>query len=309
LVASGDCLENITASLNDPHTQYPSTVLLVGRREREAAQRAMFSCLDSFKSRGLAQLYADASTLDNDYPLLVASLDIETAYNRFQAPRRSLGDVGHKLDWFSPTTTTESLVDTIISRVLLLFTDVVCIFLDDFPTPEEGLQLIQRWTEAAQSLRPWKPRIVFVSSCGLMDKVVVNTPTFGEVRHVRLRLRHSKHSCSHRYRGLKKIILQTVEIVQKRKVACKRLFSAKHSNVLFKLALQHAAKCIVPEFDFILATRQLNEVDDRFAHRLEIFLELCTASNASRDDVLRYIASAIILDSLPPGMHRKCPQP
>jgi hypothetical protein len=305
LLAGGDCVEKIITSLNDPHTQYPSTVLLVGGQEREAAQRAMFSCFDFLKPRGLAQLYADASTLDNDHPLLIASLDIETAYNRFQAPRRNLGDIGHKLEWSSPATPTESLVDTVISRVLLLFTDVVCIFLDDFPTPGEGFHLIQRWTELAQSFRPWKPQVILVTSCGPMDKEILNTPAFGELRHVRLRPRNSKHARYHRHRGLKRIILQSIEIVQKRKIVCKRLFSAKHVNILFKLALQHVARCVLPDFDFILATRQLNKIDNRFTDHLKSFLELCTAINASRDIILRYMASAIILDSLPPGMHRK----
>jgi hypothetical protein len=305
LLAGGDCLEKIITSLNDPHTQYPSTVLLVGGQEREAAQRAMFSCFDFIKPRGLAQLYVDASTLDDDYPLLVASLDIETAYHSFKPPRKTFGGVGHKLEWLSPAIATESLVDTVISRVLLLFTDVICIFLDDFPTPGEGIHLIQRWTEAVQSIRPWKPQVILITSCGPMNIDILNTITFGEARHVRLRPRNSNHSQFHRHRGLKRIILQNIETVQKRKVVCKRLFSAKHVNVLFKLALQHAAKCILPNFDFILATRRLNEVDDHFTHHLKIFLELCAAKNTSRDVILQYIASAVILDSLPPGMHRR----
>jgi hypothetical protein len=301
LVAGGDCLEKITTRLNDPDTQYPSTVLLVGSHEKETAQSAMFSCVDSSKPRGLVQLYADASTLDDDNPLLVACLDIETAYRDLQPPRKTLGDTGHRLEWLSPATTAESLIDTIISKVLLIFTDVVCIFLDDFPSPEAGFDLVQRWTKAAQSLRPWKPRVIFVTSRKPMKKDILSTPLFGDVRHVRLRPRNRK---LHRHRGLKVIILQSVEIVQKRKVACKKLFSATHFNVLFKSALQHVASCI-SDFDFILATRKFNKLDDSFTHHLETFLELCTASNISRDIIVRYVASAIILDSLPPGMHRK----
>jgi hypothetical protein len=311
LVTSGDSLDRITTNLNDANNQYPSTVLLVGKREKDAAQRKMFPHIDHVKPRGLAQLYADASTLDSNHPLLVASLDIETAYSRFQAPRRTFGDTDHRVEWLSehsPATTTELLVDMIISRVLLLFTDVVCFFLDDFATPEEGFHLVQRWTEANQSLHPWKPRVILVSSRRPMDKTLLSTPTFGDVRHVRLRPRHSKISDCQRYRTLKKIILQSVEIVQKRKIACKRHFSAKHHNVLFKLALQHVASRTQPEFDFILATRQLNKIGNSFTHHVETFLKLCVDSNVRKDIILRYIASAIILDSLPPGMHRKCPQ-
>jgi hypothetical protein len=306
LVAGGDCLENMISSLNDPHIQYPSTVLMVGGHERNAAQIEMFPCLDFSESRGLAQLRADPSTLDHDHPLLVASLDTENAYNKLQPPRSTFGNIRHRLEWLLPTTATETLVDTVVGRVLLLFTDVICIFLDDFPTPEEGFHLVQRWEEAAQTLPPWKPRVILVTSRGPVDKHMLSTPMFGEVRQVELRSRNSKQLRSQRYRRLERVIRQSVGIVQKRKFACKRLFSAIHFNAFFKLALQHAASRIPEGFNFILATRQLHEIDDRFVQYLETFLELCVASHVSRDTVLRYIASAIILDSLPPRMYRKC---
>jgi hypothetical protein len=306
-VTCGDGLNKAISSLNDPHTQCPSTVLLVGRQEKETAQRAMFLGQRLPKSRGLVQLHAEASTLDNDHPLFIASLNIETAYSRFQPPRRCSKETSHKVEWLSEQSPANAtlLVDTVISRIILLFTDVVCLFLDDFPTPDDAICLLHRWAEACRFIQPWKPRVILVASRGSMDKSMLSTSVFGDALHVKLKSYNTSHPRSHRHRALKALVLQSVEAVQKRKTDCKRLFSAKHLNALFKSALKHIASQVLPEFDIVRATRQGNEVDQQFTHHLETFLGLCVATNASRDFVVRYLASAIILDSLPPGMHRK----
>jgi hypothetical protein len=306
-IACGEGLSRVIRSLADPHTQYPSTVLLVGKHEKDAAQRAMFSGLDCFKPRGLAQLHVDASTIDDEHPLLIASLDIETAYSNFRPPRKSFPGTGHRVEWLCGQpllNAAESLVDTVISRLLLLFTDVVCLFVDDFPNPLEVFSLIQRWTGMTQSRRPWNPRVILVTH-GPMDSSILRTLTLGEVQHVRLNAYSKKLRRSCRHRALKNVIVQSIEVVQERKIACKRLFSARHIDNLFRLGLQHVASQALPEFDTIPATRQINKIDKHFPHHLRTFLKLCSANHASKDFILRYVASALILDSLPPGMHRR----
>jgi hypothetical protein len=309
-VACGDGLPKVMRSLADPSTQHPLSVLLVGKREKEAAERAMFLGLDYFQSRGLAQLYADASTLDKDYPLLITSLDIDTAYSNFQPPRKPFGGTGHRVEWLSGhsmLTSAESLVDSIIGRLVLLFTDVICLFLDDFDAPEEAFSLIQKWVEVAPSSQPWKPRLLLVTYAPI-DESMLHTIILGEVQHVRLSASRKKPSRS-QYRTLKRVIIQNIEVVREKKIACKRLFSARHMDHLFRLGLQHIASQALPGFDVISATRQVNGIDEHFPHYLKTFLNLCTTNDASRDFILQYIASAIILDSLPPGMHRKYLQP
>jgi hypothetical protein len=83
------------------------------------------------------------------------------------------------------------------------------------------------------------------------------------------------------------------------------LFSATHLVVLFETALQHTSKSIIDEFSFIRAARQHNKIDNQFVYHLGTFLRLCTESQVSREFILRYMASAILMDSLPPEMHRK----
>jgi hypothetical protein len=109
-----------------------------------------------------------------------------------------------------------------------------------------------------------------------------------------------------RFATLKKTILSSVEIVRKSRSRSKMLYSAYHLKIFFESALCHVAKCASPPFNFILATRQCNRIEDRLWLYLRNFLGLCAANHASKQATLEYMASAIMLDSLPPGMHRKC---
>jgi hypothetical protein len=146
-MASGGGLQQVTTSLRSPQAQFPSTVLLIGTKEREAAHQALFLGRPHSKSRGLAQVYADDSKSDNKHPLFIASLDINNACGKQKPPQKQTGHSRHKVTWLSEkphVLGTESLVETIVGRLLLLFADVVCLFLDDFFTREEGIQFLQR---------------------------------------------------------------------------------------------------------------------------------------------------------------------
>ncbi|UPX14618.1 uncharacterized protein EKO05_0005095 [Ascochyta rabiei] len=59
---------------------------------------------------------------------------------------------------------TQPLVETIIGRLLLSFANVVCLFLDDFSTPEEGVNFLRRCAGYNSLLQGWKPQIIFVTN-------------------------------------------------------------------------------------------------------------------------------------------------
>jgi hypothetical protein len=124
-----------------------------------------------------------------------------------------------------------------------------------------------------------------------------------EIQQVTLSSGTSSPATRHRY--LRDAIFQQVSLVREARDTCHMLFSATHLTVLFEMALQHTAKSIIDEFSFIRATRQHNKMDEQFVYHLETFLQLCAENQASKEFILRYVASAILMDSLPPEMHRK----
>ena len=98
-------------------------------------------------------------------------------------------------------------------------------------------------------------------------------------------------------------------MVRKSRNTAKMLYSAYHLNVFFEMALRHVATCASTPFNFILATRQCNRIKDHLWVDLRKVLGLCAANHTNKEAALAYVASALMLDSLPPGMHRKCSIP
>ncbi|KAF2844109.1 hypothetical protein T440DRAFT_410816 [Plenodomus tracheiphilus IPT5] len=309
-LASGGGLQQVTTSLCNPPAQFPSTILLIGTKEREAARQALFPGRPHSKPRGLAQVYADDSTSGDKHPLFIASLDIDKACDKQKPPQKQTGHSCHKVMWLSEkphVVGAESLVETVVGRLLLLFADVVCLFQDDFSTHEEGIQFLRNCASHSSLSHSWKPQVIFVTRSTYKRASAPNLPTFGTIRHVRLPANSRKTPLSHRYLTLKKTMLSSIEMVKSGRDASKRLYSAYHLNVFFESALRHVATCASPSFNFILATRRYNRIEDHLWTYLQDFVELCAANHATTEATLEFMASAFMLDSFPPGMHRKCP--
>ncbi|CAN9376446.1 unnamed protein product [Alternaria alternata] len=306
-LACGNGLEQATASLCDPHAQSPSTVLLVGTREGEAARQALLPGHSHSRSRGIAQLQADGSTLDDEHPLLVASLDMDNVCTTQKPPPKHNARSRYKVAWLSehsPTAEADSFVETVVGKLLLPFVDVVCLFLDDFSTREAGIRFLQKCGCHSRLSLGWKPQVILASSRTYRHKGILGLPMFGSIRRVVLPADGRKTLSSSRFRALKNTILTSVKTVRKPRSASKTLYSAYHLNAFFESALRHVATCAFSPFSFILATRKCNQIQDRLWLHLRDFLRLCAANHTSQEAALEYVASALMLDSLPPGMHR-----
>ncbi|RYO29295.1 hypothetical protein AA0113_g12076 [Alternaria arborescens] len=305
-LACGNGLEQATASLCDPHAQSPSTVLLVGTREGEAARQALLPGHSQSRSRGIAELQADGLTLDDEHPLLVASLDIDNVCTKQKPPPKHNARSRYKVAWLSehsPTAEADLFVETVVGKLLLPFVDVVCLFLDDFSTREAGIRFLQRCGRHSRLSLGWKPQVILASSSTYRHKGSLGLPMFGSIQRVVLPADGRKTLSSSRFRALKNTILTSVKTVRKRRSASKTLYSAYHLNAFFESALRHVATCASSPFSFILATRECNQIQDRLWLCLRDFLRLCAANHTSQEAALEHMASALMLDSLPPGMH------
>jgi hypothetical protein len=307
-LACGNGLEQATASLCDPYAQSPSTVLLVGTREGEAARQALLPGHSQSRSRGIAQLQADGSTLDDEHPLLVASLDMDNVCTEQKPPPKHNARSRYKVAWLSEhssTTEADFFVETVVGKLLLPFVDVICLFLDDFSTREAGIRFLQRCGRHSRLSLGWRPQVILASSSTYKHKGSLGLPMFGSIQRVVLPADGRKTLSSSRFRALKNTILTSVNTVRKRRNGLKALYSAYHLNAFFESALRHVATCVSSPFSFILATRERNQIQDRLWLCLRDFLRLCAANHTSQEAALEYMASALMLDSLPPGMHRK----
>lgn len=307
-LACGGALQRATANFRNPHAQFPSTVLLIGKREKDAARRELLQGHTHSSSRGIAQLHTDNSTSYNEYPLQVASLDIEKACSKQKPLQNRNGHVLHKVTWLPEhlsVTTAEAFVEIMVGKLLTLFVDVICIFLDDFSTPEEGIHFLQRCGRHSSVSQDGKPQVILVSSRAYKRKRNLNLPIFNSVQRVVLPKESRKTMSASRFFRLKKVIDSNVKMVRKGRDTSKTLYSASHLNAFFELALEHVATCASIPFNFIIASRQRNRIEKNLRANLRHFLALCTTNHVSKEATLKHIASALMLDSFPPGMHRK----
>ncbi|KAJ5925850.1 hypothetical protein N7454_007360 [Penicillium verhagenii] len=83
------------------------------------------------------------------------------------------------------------------------------------------------------------------------------------------------------------------------------LFSATHLCDLFKSAAESLCQSpsALTEFNFIAAARAQNPLDGSFTSHLKDFIILAGKSRLPYEGVSSHIASAILMDAYPPGMH------
>jgi hypothetical protein len=298
-LACGDALGNVLNALDDPDQQYPSIVLCMGGSRKSAVLTSAFACPKPQATRSgcLAELHLDRATTHSKHPLLVADVDVQRQYTVVSSSTHCGGGPKYDVEWPNVSDCDAiSLVDTVVSRLILSFVDVVCLYLEDFPTSYQYIELLERWTNEVNLSRPWKPRIILVTQRPRILREIPNIARLGEARHVKA----SPGSST-----LKEAIEQSAHLVRAQRRASKTLFSATHLKALFETALQHTAKFIDVDFDYIKATQQHSITEEQSSYHIKIFLELCLDQEVDRGSLILYIASTLVLDSLPPGMHCK----
>ena len=164
-----------------------------------------------------------------------------------------------------------------------------------------GKAILKHYCSTSQD---WKPQVILVSNRTSRRRARLSLPIFSSIQRVILP-KESRKTLSSRFFALKKAIRSSVNMVRKGREASKTLYSAYHLNAFFDLALIHVATRASTPFNFIIASRQRNRIEKHFWANLREFLALCSANNVSKEAALQHIATALMLDSLPPGMHRK----
>ncbi|KAF2008339.1 FabD/lysophospholipase-like protein [Aaosphaeria arxii CBS 175.79] len=283
---AGTGLQNIIGRLHDPDNQFPSLLLLVGSGKKSAARAAMFSCLSSPRSHALAAIDVEHGTTSQRYPLMIADLNTEQGFKGFSPAGRCLGQSRYTIKWSkSSATFAQDMLDCIIARLLITFTDVVCIFLDDFDSSHEAFAKLRTWSEVSRETL-WHPHIIIV--------------TYSPLEHAVPRKAHYTSLINPTYSKLLDSIMLWSKKIRDQRAQQNTLFNARHMEAFFEAALQHVAETDKTPFNFVRSMRTTNSQ----IHLREFFKLCSTVFITSEDVLLRYVASALLLDSSPPGTHR-----
>ena len=161
-------LATLNRKLTNPSNQYPSVLFCIGKQTKTTALRELFPD-NTFNRRSrdeaaLAKIHVDNTTTFSKYLIFFGEGSTEDPSPQDQSTAPCHETRCYSISWSNSRTLG---LDLALSRLFFLFTDLICIFADDFQNLQEVIDLIVRWVEhgSASSLHPQiRPRIIIVLS-------------------------------------------------------------------------------------------------------------------------------------------------
>ncbi|KAK3063450.1 hypothetical protein LTS18_000299 [Coniosporium uncinatum] len=304
-------LKTLLEEKDESLSERPSLMCFVGNKSMDSAARAAFPGKISeprgppnFTRIDVCRRLADAS------PVLLARLQDFP----LEGSHETLGDLVTTrrtiIDWLDArknrAETYSFIVDQVYGRLLFPFSDVVCLFADDFVKASVGSKLA-RWAELFPPSSMIKPRLVIVASGPQhVDTLRDSMPDFTDrFPSIRVEFFDDREPTERRYLPLEDILLSEIECARRSRVDQGLLFTSRHFCTLFEKSVALFASALDTGPDLVGISREHNEVGEDLVDHVACALRLCVADRWPKHAVASFIASALALDSFPPGMHRK----
>ncbi|PTB40407.1 hypothetical protein M441DRAFT_70208 [Trichoderma asperellum CBS 433.97] len=292
-------------------------VVLLGNQTKSIANfKPGNSQLDRKKSNGEYHLYA--SYLHDARPMIICDGDMP-GHNRL--PRSCKLQSCHQVEdrIFMEETDSAKTVeasDNIYHRLISPFSDVICIFVEDVGGIDSTLRRLNAWSRCSQlsSTLFVRPALILVTSRGQKTQIenAVNAASlndyFQRIRIVtvcrrtrKLRSRNVKMKPK-QCLALRREILRSLDIIQQSRLMAGMLFCVRHTVEFLYTASEIVTRSSCEPFDYINRSRDNNPIATDFVKHLTTFLCYFDDENM-KQLALPHIASSIILDQYPPGMH------
>ncbi|PGG96243.1 hypothetical protein AJ80_09857 [Polytolypa hystricis UAMH7299] len=310
-------LTRLVREMTHPAQQYPRLVQFIGASCKASALRALFPHNRRRRKPGAIDLHLETTSINSASPLLFGDSNPFFQESWDNAQYRCHESSSYNTSW--PSGLVQSPFDLVHARLLFLFSNVICVFADDFLSLYAVATCIQSWIRAgnASSLPSTvRPALLVVTSgrgpvhdlCAedFRSKLLatgedVLSHTFRSINL--FCLAGDYLSPSARYLRLKEEILLRAQEVQDTRQQDGFCFSAIHLEAFFQHAVRHTALTIVERFDFIAASRLENHLHDDFKEILKAFFELCARHHPPYDAIASFAASSILMDAYPPRTH------
>lgn len=323
-----DRLRSLTADLPYPESQRPSLFVLVGNKEKSAALKAAFGVkrarnvpLPLGSRIGGVHLHIDPSSVFSDRPILLAEHNIhEQVPNAKRATSPKCHEIVRRV-----LRRAESEISDVYPQLLYPFADVFCLFVADFGGLGAVARFLARWLD--QDRPPASPRSVLPSVVVVADEPLTTANGREEARRavlLAIREETSKDLLEHvaaidvlgllprnqvsaatRYRHVRDRLLRSSDQARRGRADVRMLFSATHLAAFIRSASAHFADAVDEPFDFVKASRMHNPVAPQLDEHLSNFLTQITSSSQLFEFAAPMVASALFLDSYPPGAHGK----
>lgn len=326
-----DRLRTLLSSVTDPDEARPGLIVFIGDRTKSITLGKAFGIKRRRIFRGRQYVgdinlhMAPGSELSN--PLLIADSCLSNRNHRREIPRYDCHEISR---WplqtkSSKTADVDDLASVMHCRLLLPFTNVFCFFASDMGGFRIVARHLARWLNS-DPMSPVpvfvKPRVVVVT-----DKIPPTKQREAEARRALLWLLKEETredlfnlisaidvvaispprvlGASDQSRRLTASLLRWANNVQQDRVKARTSYSLTHFAAFFESACQHFAESSTRPFDFVNASRMQNPLASDLKKHLMNFLRQCETPQVVTGFAAPIIASSFLLDSYPPGCHRK----
>lgn len=315
--------QHILQEMTDAETQRPSMIFFIGAKFKDAALRELFpnNNIRRGNRNGIVNIRLDSATISSDLPLLFADGDPQSPIPQHVGTTTCHEHSTLSVTWQSKN---NALLPILYARLMAPFTDVICIFADDFNGLHDVASFLVRWIRlGSPTTLPIvvRPRVVIVVNeeesaatydvlemellrCKLeQESVAVRAEVFSSISIMHLAGDHVSPLA--RYRRLKEVLMREVEEARNGRIEQRVHFSAVHFSAFFPLAIDHVAHSVLEPFDHIARTRQGNPVGEDYVNHVTNFISLGNDHFVSWNNLTSFLASSILMDAYPPRMHSK----
>ena len=200
------------------------------------------------------------------------------------------------------------------------FSDVLCIFADNFPNLSSMVNCLKHWAIAGRGLISSELNVMIMKhdsevsvslthdlfamqdvQFNLDQKILKNFYLFIKV----LYLANKQISLLVCYWWLKELLWKQMNKMWNVQLHYQCLYSVMHLNKFFQMIISQTVSSIFQPFNFITANQLSNEVNSAHINHLTLFLWLGMDYSLLNDIMTNFIISTILLDVYPPKMHHK----
>jgi hypothetical protein len=308
----------------------PSLILFVGKSFRSKALRYLATPLRSKRNgRHCGEIHlrldAGAQSIQSRRPLLFADGPIPNIENNVRDTEKcsDLEPVSQNLQWAGDDLNVT--LSNIYANLLSPFTDIVCLFLSDFGGLASIADFIALWLNSfsnrslpavcyprllivvedstTKSDKCWESRWKTKFSRLLQRKTTrpINEAfSYVGIHHHFTNDHIREEFC---YLPLKDRLLNESDAIRFSRIEQRMHFVGKHFNAFFDYSYNHFLQNTGKHFNFIRASRLSNPVSPHFKRHLLNFMRQFQSAEEINGFAVPVVASCILLDSFPPGMH------
>ncbi|KAJ5981123.1 hypothetical protein N7481_008421 [Penicillium waksmanii] len=311
-------LEQIASELPGAGKQNPSLRVFLGKRLKDKALQQLYprNNVRRYDSNATIKLRYDIATCDSHVPVLFADSKIPQATDLSPLKKLQVGS-GYPITW--PGDSRQRILTHIWGRLIFMFAEIVCIFLDDFAELSGVIGFIEGCFKASLgncSIRMTCPRIIVVYSAtddkkhefrGRIDEKLkdIKLETFVSFKVVYI---DEDLSDIARYQHLRAIVAEglngTVSLLEGNQYKASTLQLA----ILFRKALRHTVTDVDNLFDLARAVREERPVSPYLGEYLFRYFDAGKQARIRPRDLASSIASAALMDHYVPGMLRIAPE-